>query len=412
MYTTMKACYVSRVRVSAWALAIAIVVGSRAAKAQCAPGDALLSEARAARWLVADDILANASLDHERFTRPSHEVIPKLTALTFAGVSFQSVGSRACTNRGVEDATLQRLRLWAGIGLTHNPTGLEMRFSVMHGRDGLNVDISPSANDSAEAATGYSQTMLALRFGHEKWLRGLVGFVDPDTGFNRPDGGVTIYAPLAVDRSAPSTYLGASIPLLGVHVVSLFRSGVPEFVNLSSQERRIGTLPISVSFFPTYIREERRVFGTARVHWFAPPGTWRTRDDNGNALYLENTRGATLEAAVEARDARLRQLRLRAGSALGDRTVAHAHMDASAYVEGTVFRSAFFSNAKILGTESTRGTAWGGGVGGNVIFHGPSIGLVMDVNAAFNRPELLQILPSAQNEFEFRGALSLRAETD
>jgi hypothetical protein len=134
------------------------------------------------------------------------------------------------------------------------------------------------------------------------------------------------------------------------------------------------------------------VFGTARVHLYAQPGVVSAEDAKDNTIYLENTRGVLFEAAMEARDARLRQARVRYGAALTGQAPSSVGLmgllDLSGYLEATVFRSAFFSNARIPGTGDTRGTAWGGGAGASVLWHTASFGLLMDFNAALNRPEL------------------------
>jgi hypothetical protein len=393
-------------------LAYAVLAYSEHAAAQCSPGDALLSEARAARWLVADDIVANATLDHERFTRPLPKEKPKFSALAFAGLTYQSVESTICTNRGVEEGSLRRVRFSAGVGLAHSPSGVELRFSVLHGRDSLVVPTVPNDDDAEEASAGYGQTLFALRFGHEKWLRALVGFVDPDSGFRNPRAGVAVSAPLAGGSSATSVYLGAGVPVLGLHVVSLLRAGQPEFVNVSVRERRLGSLPIAASFFPTYVREERRVFGTARLHLLTSREIEKARNSSEAPIYLENTTGVLLEGAVEARDARLRYARLRYATSVAGPGVKFGIFELAGYLEATVFRSAFFSNTKVLGTGNRRGTAWGGGLGVTSLLHTMNFGIVFDASAGFNRPELLQILPSGQNQFEFRFAAGLRFDTN
>lgn len=386
---------------------------SREAAAQCSSGSAL-SEVRAARWLIGDDLLANTTLDHGRFTEPVADEVPKLRALTFGGISAQGIGSTVCTNRGAERGSMQRMRIWGGVGLSHPPTGLELRFSVLHGRDSLNVDLEPQKKNSAEAVAGYSQTMFALRFGHERWLRGMVGIVDPDAGFRRAPEGLTIEAPLGTSQSAPSTYLGASIPQLGLHLMSLFRSGQVEVVNLASQEQRLGTLPLAIAFFPTYLREERRVFATARVHLLsARPLESLDRVSKGKRTTMadaESTAGFLAEGSLEARDARLRHARVRYTTGIAGRDDG-VWLSANAYAEATVFRSAFFSNSKVLGTDTPRGTAWGAGAGADCFVQSRTIGLSFQVNAAWNRPELLQILPSVQDQFEVRFVFGVRGET-
>jgi hypothetical protein len=95
---------------------------------------AVLSEARAARWLVGDDVAAQALVDAERAKdREAGESTGKdppdyqiFFAQQGTGQFYVSPEPRfpVCTTRGEMGATFYRLRASAAAGLTHTPTQL------------------------------------------------------------------------------------------------------------------------------------------------------------------------------------------------------------------------------------------------------------------------------------------------
>jgi hypothetical protein len=388
------------------------------AQSPCSPqGDAALSETRAARWLMSDEANASATLDSERLWRSPKELQapPKLSVLAFAGLSGQTFDLPLCTDRGSRTGDVRRLRSWAGIGLTHQPSGLHVRFSFLYGEDALRSEGDrrrPDDEDAPVSSAGYAQKMFVLRLGHERWFHGTLGFIEAESRFNEPDAGFKIVTPLKQDTSTPGMFVGAMIPALHLGFSTLVRSGKVEVLNVASRDVRLGRLPIEIGFNPMYIHEERRAIGSARVHVFSESEAQLRDADTDEATNGLHTRGATLEASVEARDARFRHGRFRYGhSFAGVREISGSHIAITGYLESTVFRSAFFARDIKPENGNTRGTAWGGGFGSNFLLHFPWFGLSFDGLLAFNRPELLQIIPSAQNCLELKGAIAVRLET-
>jgi hypothetical protein len=394
-------------------LCLSMMLGVRRAAAQCAQGDAALSEARAARWLLRDEANASAVLDNERLRRLPPAQLPALHALAFIGISGNGSRLPVCTNSSVLPGELQRNRGWGGVGLTHYPSGLHVRFSFMFGQDSLSVDLPNSKKKNPPSASaGYRQKVFVVRFGHERWFHGVLGFIEAESRFNRPLPELGVSTPLTADTSIAGVSVGATVPVLHLGFHTLIRSGTLEVLSLGSPDVRLGRLPIAIGFSPTYIAEERRAIGTARVHLFSAPDPMNSYDSETSEISAgSQSSGATLEASVEARDARFRHGRFRYGSSVAfaseqwDRQV-----EAAGYVEGTVFRSAFFSNGINRDTAERRGTAWGGGVGFNMLLHTPHYGFTADGLLGFNRPELLQIVPAAQNTLEWRFSLGVRVE--
>lgn len=412
-----------------------VLACSAPARAACERSVAALSEARAARWLVGDELRLQSTLDLER-ERLRHAVQLSGTKQSFhvfasgSGVYQRIFGMETCSNHGPRQGSLDRVRGLLSAGITHDDSGLHVRLSVLHANDHLAVPGIGKKKDAKAATAGYRQNLYALRLGHERWFQTVFGYVDSEQPYTSPgEGGIRI-DPRMPTAPAPGYYFGATVPALRTSMVTLLQRGRPEIVSLMASELRPGNLPFSIGLGPTYIREERQVVGLLRLRGFAT--------ENVQSMNTELTRmgkrvpltgvsyqssGPLLELSVEGRDARLRHGRFRYQYVYSSRSSAkgwnnRAAADLSVYAEGTLFRSRYFSethepaSAGLPGPRlgPRRGNAWG--LGGGVVASAQIswIALSMEAIAGLNRPELLALVPSAHNRAEVQFVGSLRFE--
>lgn len=182
-----------------------------------------LSEARAARWLIADDAKLQAMTDMERarLTGAVRDLGGAPQAFhVFAGVTGigqMLFGMPTCTNQRELEGRVERLRLAGNAGFTHAATGLHLRLSFVHAVDRLVVDVRQAGDKAGEvevgdANAGYAQNLFALRFGHERWLQAMVGYVGADRPFDSPSrDGLRLDARLS-GRPAPGYFAGSPCP--------------------------------------------------------------------------------------------------------------------------------------------------------------------------------------------------------
>jgi hypothetical protein len=422
-------------RCSAAAMGIAMQLWPQVALAQCPNNNSppVLSEARAARWLIGDDVHAQAQLDHQRAVVASHladhaVLPPTFEVFSHASFGFQGVlgGFPVCSDRGQVSASMERLRLSATVGLTHTPTQLQFRVSFVGARDQLSVgNLGKDGEDSAEA--GYQQGLVAFRLGHARWGRALFGVVTQESPFFSPADSLSL-SPRLAGNGTGSRFYGFSVPALRTHFVTLAQSSGIEVVQLLSSDLPLGPLPFSLSLGPTYIREERQVVGLVRLRGRSGGNrqgprtqTWMSEDDGethgtGSA---HSAFGPVVEASTEAGEARLRHARLRFEGftefirVVHDRSH-HKFLRLAGYVEGSVFRSRFFERAIAASSATTpaaqAAAAWGGGLGATLELDTMPVAVVLDTGIGWNRPELLSLMPSSVDQFEVRGGVTFRVE--
>ena len=406
-----------------------------AARAECTRTSSALSEARAARWLIGDDLRIQASLDAERLRLREAQQLggarQPFHLFAAAAAGYQRVfGLETCSNLGLRDGGLDRFRGAGSVGFTHEATGLHARVSFVHADDHLAVGGLGPPKKAEEATAGYRQELVAVRFGHELWFQGMLGYVSNEAPYTSPGTGIQLNPRLPASPS-PGYFVGASMPILHTSVVTLLQRGKTELVTVLANDLRLPKLPFSVALGPSYIREERQVVGLLRLRGYAsefyeaPHRTTERqgkRNVEGVSESYDNT-GPTLEASMETREARLRHARFRYQFGRAYRFGAagwggRAAYDLGVYAEGTVFRSRFYSESRdVVGTgvqglvlSDKRGTAWGGGAGGNASFQVSWLAFSVDANASVNRPELLSVLPSASYRAELQVFGSLRVE--
>lgn len=421
-----------KARAALTALLVSAALGARREAAAACPSTgtpAVLSEARAARWLLGDDLQAQAALDQHRAVvagaLAEHGLHPPtIEVFSHASLGYQSVfrGFSVCSDQGEMTASLERWRLAGTAGVTHTPTQLQLRVSVVGARDQLSVgDLGSDQDDSSEA--GYQQGVVAVRAGHARWGRALVGFVSPESPYQSPGGGVTLSPRLAPTAGKVSVYYGLSVPALHTHLLVLAHSRL-EVVQLVSSDLPLGPLPLAVSVGPTYVREERQAIGLLRVRGrsaderSAPrPRTWL--GEGAEELSATDSRrsgyGPLFEASAEAAGTRLRHARLRFDGFHQAATVVdggghHEFLRVAGFVEGTVFRSRFFEEAITRASGAVRGAAWGGGAGALLEVDFSPFALVVDGALGVNRPELLSLMPSSADRLELRGGFTVRVE--
>ena len=424
----MRVRWWGRVGVS-FALLVAAMRPS-AACAQCGPGSAnqasVASEARRARWLIGDDARFQAVLDDERrhfaetmtLLRAEHREIQVFAATAFA---YQTVWPfQACTNLGSTSGSFERMRGSATVGVTHVETGLHGRVSVTGALDQLHVSTSDD-EDATNARAGAHQLLVAARFGHDRWLRAIVGYVGGESTFSQTGTGNVTLVREKPRAGGTGAFLGATIPIIHTSVVTLVQEGKTELFSVLAHDLRPGRLPFTLSLGPTYIREERQTVGLVRFRALSHESVEIDHEDiyaEENELHhgagLEHVSiGPILELSAESRDARIRHGRFRVQAdsvdAFGGATRRRV-LHASAYAEGTFFRSRFFSESLPGGAASPRGTAWGLGGGLVAGFAISPVFVALDAHVGLNRPELLSLLPSGADRPEVRAGVSVRFE--
>ncbi|MFO0679008.1 MAG: hypothetical protein U0169_20940, partial [Polyangiaceae bacterium] len=242
------------------------------ARAECSSvaSPPALSQARSARWLVGDDIRFQSTLDAERtYLRNvdaalGRDVSPyqAFGAATVAAQFVPTIG--VCSNRGLENSRLVRARYGGSAGLTHSATGLHLRLSFLHARDELAVTTSSTKGADA-ATTGYAQSLVALRVGHERYANALLGYVGSEDTFAGIGTGGVALRPKLVGSAAPGFFVGLSVPEIHSTVVTLLQRGRPELVSLLSRDLPMPFVPVMLSLGPTYIREEQQTVGLVRL---------------------------------------------------------------------------------------------------------------------------------------------------
>jgi len=395
---------------------------SPAGATPCREGEAppVLSEARAARWLIGDDLRLNASVDVERLKledlyRALDEKRPAIYVFATTGFSWQSVGSiPTCDRRGAPEGRFDRWRVHAAAGAEHVATRLSARVSFVHAMDAVLVPVEGGDDEDEAVLAGYQQSLVSARFGHDRWLRGFVGYVTSES---------TFATSRAIARANPTTrapgfFIGATVPAIHTSVVTLLQQGQPELVSvMASDLRPSASLPLSLSLGPTYLREERQTVGLLRLRGVSA-GSRRepspeTQDGGDGALHGfgkgHSSFGPVAEVSMESMDGRLRHARLRFEAEGLTAFVAkdHAHKSSfygGAHAEGTVFRSRAFQASA---GAAPRPAAWG--FGGRVFagFRCDWLTLSLDWNVNRNRPELLSLVPSAADRIEMHGAFSI-----
>jgi len=396
----------------------------------------VLSEARAARWLVGDDVHSNAQLDghrgHVGALIRQHGVAPPFFDVYASGsFGYQAVyGFPACVSTGDGIATMERMRVFAAAGLSHAATGLSFRASFVHAQDQLAANVAqpggkPDSDgdvESEDATAGFRQQLAAVRVGHARWGRLVLGYVWREQPFNSPAYGVSLLPRLATSGGAGLFY-GLNIPALHTNILTVGRGGTLEFVQVTAYDLELPRVPVALAVGPTYIREERQVVGVFRIRTRAA-GHGHSPQDSVEVLDGDVSRGTssssahvspTIELSTESRDARLRHARFRVDAHYEAAFVSDDHASQKVFrvaagAEGTVFRSRFFSESFASNGTAPRGAAWG--VGGGVVteldLRWVSFGI--DALTGVNRPELLSLMPSAADQPELRLVGSLRVE--
>jgi len=414
------------------ASSLAVSLVSVRAEAQCLVGgpapavSGVASEARRARWLIGDDARLQANLDEERHRfnhamRVLDQEYRELQVFAATSFTFQTIWpTRVCTNKGWAMASFERMRASAALGLTHTATGLHARVSFVGALDQLNLSTSDD-DGSTNARSGSYQWLLAARFGHDRWLRGLVGTVGADQSFEQVGTGDVRLGRDPSARPAPGFFVGASIPLIHTSVVALVQSGKTELVSVMARDLRPGPVPFAFSLGPTYIREEKQMVGLLRIRSLSHDVVDVDREDvqedsegvvHRGASMSHTTVGPLVEISAESRDVRIRhgRFRLQADSyAVFGSSTKRQLLHGAIYGEGTLFRSRFFSETAPPG-EGPRGTAWGLGAGLSAGFAVAPFFLSFDAHAGWNRPELLSLLPSAADLPEVRVGIAVRFE--
>lgn len=401
------------------------------ADAQCrASSPAVLSEARGARWLIGDDLRAQAVLDTDR--RREREARaelggeePEVDVFGANLTSYQVLPAPfpVCSSLGDVEATFARLRIHGIAGVTHRPTGLHLRVSVVAARDFLFV--SSGDEDTDDARAGAMQELVAVRAGHARWGKLVLGYTFGERSFSDTgEGGLVLRPDVPRSSRAPGLFYGVTVPELHTSLLTLSQRGVPELVTVTASDLRVPRTPFAVTLGPTYLREERQVVGLLRLRGEAHAlGHTRKRavdeDDDGDGASTgwsgsAGHAGPVIEASVESNEARLRHARLRYEAAtrwtfLADDGAFSKHLRGEAYFEGTVFRSRFFS-ASQAAAGSPRSAAWGGGAGVRGLMGGGPFFFALDAHAGINRPELLALLPSAADRVELQIGLQIRLE--
>ncbi|MBS2018631.1 MAG: hypothetical protein JST00_37540 [Deltaproteobacteria bacterium] len=414
--------------------AVALLAASEGrADAQCRGTGAgsriapVASEARRARWLIGDDAQLQANLDEERhrFNDAMHALDAERREIqVFATTSFtyQTVWPVvACTNLGSGEANFERMRAGVAVGMTHTATGLHARVSFVGALDQLNLSTSDD-EDATNARTGSYQWLIAGRFGHDRWFRGLVGTVGADKPFDQVGTGEVQLARDGAARPAPGFFVGASLPFARTSVIALVQSGHTELVSVMARDLRPGNVPFAFSLGPTYIREERQTVGVLRLRSLGHEAFSIDREDtqaeqdgtvHRGASMSHTTFGPLLEMSAESRDARVRHGRFRVQAdtfeVFGGETRREL-VHGAIYGEATFFRSRFFSESAAAPGEGPRGTAWGFGGGLTGGFAVAPVFVSGDFYAGLNRPELLSLVPSAADLPELRAGVSLRFE--
>ena len=404
--------------VAAFAAASGIAVAP-AARAQCAStATSAITEARAARWLIGEDLHARAVTDQSRALvtqqLAAHGVAaPRWQPFADAALGYQGVlGLAACSAGSERNVALERFRLTGAAGLTHSASGFGVELSFVGARDQLVQSVGSEGD--RDVLAGFGQGLVALRAGHEAWGRVLVGFTSPE----RRDRTLSL-DPGRQPGTGQGFFYGVSVPALHLGVVTLAQRGAPELVQISAYDLEPPVLPVAVSLGPTYIREERQTVGWLRIRGVglggrtAPAATFA--EDGTTAGTASQTRylAPVLEASAESREARLRHGRFRIEGALRKTFVGRAASSLrrlawiSGHLEATVFRSRYFQDALAGSAQRAPGPAWG--VGGVVTASGNFGPVVVGVEwgGAWNRPELLSLLPSAVDNLELRTGLTL-----
>lgn len=426
-------------------VAFALVAVSAPARAACDRSVPALSEARAARWLIGDDVRMQALLDVERERlRHAARLVdqPQPFHLFAAGHgAYQRVfGIEACSQTGERSGSLERPRGAGTVGFTHTASGLHARLSFLYAGDVISVaGIPVKSGDevtSSDATAGYRQGLVALRLGHEQYFQSLFGYVSAEQPYRTTgSGGARINPRLPISPS-PGFFFGGTIPMLHTSIVTLLQAGRPEIISLVANELRPGRLPFSVSLGPTYIREERQVVGLLRLRGFSyenhatPRDAFTTTGEGTKRRHVHGVgetyeaTGPILEVSAETREPRLRHARARwqlvhawrfaSRRDWAERTA----FDVLLFADGTLFRSRAFTESRESLPPSAlpmqrgprRGNAWGFGAGGAVSVQAGWLAFSVESAIGMNRPELLQIVPSAAHRAELQLGGSMRAE--
>jgi hypothetical protein len=401
------------------------------ASAQCrGASSAILSEARATRWLVGDDFGAQSLIDADRWAERDYreglgarEPMVHVFGATLGSVQALTSTFPVCSSHGDAEATFRRFRVVGVAGVTDAESGFHLRVSFVGAQDDLHVGANDE--DDPDATSGYRQPLVAARVGHERWGKVLFGYVAGERAFREVGAeGLTLY-PDATTSRAPGYFYGVTVPALRTSLVTLSQRGTPELVSVTTSDLRLPGAPVSASLGPTFIREERQVVGMLRLRGdsqlFGKGPRREVHEDEDDGTITTGTAttagrlGPMFEVSVESRSARLRHARLRYEAAtrrhfLSEEHNSWSHVRAEVYGEGTVFRSRFFSESLAGSTGQERGAAWGGGLGVHLGVGLRPIFLGLDFHTGVNRPELLALLPSAADRIEVQGALVLRFE--
>jgi hypothetical protein len=339
--------------------------------------------------------------------------------------SLQGVlGVPTCSTRGLDEGTFLRYRVSASAAVSHLETGLHLRASFVGAIDELGVDTSKSDDlrDEDSAGAGFRQALAALRVGHHRYGRLLVGHVTPEFAFVSPSkNGVTV-APRLRATGTAFWFYGVEIPAIKTSVLAVVGGGAPEVVQVLARDLHVPGSNAAISLGPTYLREEAQTIGLLRVrgNLRGPIDARRRRrmaaGEGEDVIMGEGSEGffvgPTGEVSVEARDARLRHARLRFDARrdhvmVSDDAGHVSFFRAGAYAETTVFRSRFFEESR---PGSPRPTSVGLGAGALFDLEVRPFAFGLDLHAMVNRPELLSLLPSAANLPELRASLTLRLD--
>lgn len=422
-----------------WMLLGLAVFSPRTASAQCATARAAMSEARTARWLIGDDAAQQARIDTDRARLAQAMALRENEQnfhvfLDLAGAYQAMLPLDVCSNFGTRSGRLERLRGAVSAGVTHHKSGIHVRFSFLHAVDRLATDGEdmPDEDDEESATAGYRQNLYAVRVGHEQWLQGVLGFVEAESPYaSEGSGGISLQAPKE-RAAAPGLFVGASSPMLRLSTMALLQRGNVEVLSLTAGDIRLGKLPFAFALGPTYLREERQVVGLLRLRGFAAEGYVAGESEmkrkhgivKGVGVAGWYT-GPVAELSAETRDPRLRHARLRWDAHFAQRFAAKGFgnrgaWDFSFFVDGTMFRSRFFTDPRHAPRAPARGdlhaaparrpTAWGlaGGLASSLQVGVIAVG--MQAHVGVNRPELLQLVPAAANRAEVQGLMSMRFE--
>lgn len=396
--------------------------GSNAEAAPCRATDppATLSEARASRWLIGDELRLSSRVDAQRRREAAAEAQllgeePTFRVHAAAGAYWQRVYAvPLCERPDPPKGSYDQWRIAAMAGITHVATGLEARVSLVHAIDDVNVP-APGEDEPRNVVAGYQQTLVAARVGHERWLSATVGFIGAESRYATSRAMASAHPP----RRAPGLYVGAVVPALHTSAVMLVQRAEPELVSvLASDLRPTDAVPFSISLGPTYIREERRTVGMIRVRGVSassgddePTFSTGKKPTSTRPRIGRATFGPLVEMSTESMGGRLRHGRLRfegegfeanASDDASERTAIHGGV----YLEGTVFRSRAF-----LRHPASRGeTAWGGGAHGFLGFRVRPFAVDVELGIGRNRPELLALVPSAARREEAQAGVVLRLE--